>query len=84
MTTLRFDERMPRALHISLCNCLQFALRSPDDCDHTCRLSSIILTEIGGVASVVGALQWLREHGGNCDCEVILNTVPWDDLEPLH
>lgn len=75
---LAFDHRMPRTLHISLCNCLQFAFRSPDDCDHTLRLSSVILAELGG-ANVEGALQWLRDHGGNCDCEVILNTIPWRD-----
>lgn len=73
-----FDHRMPRTLHVSLCFCLQFACRNPDDCDHTLRLSSVILTELGST-NVAGALQWLREHGLNCDCEVIMNTMPWRD-----
>lgn len=70
-----FDARMSRSLYVALCNGLMGEMASPDDCDHTHTRTQRLLAA-NGVTDDAPALAWLREHGGYCDCEVILNTVP--------
>jgi Protein of unknown function (DUF2695) len=45
-------------------------------CDHTTKLTRIFLTE--KQLDQEAGLQWLRDHGGFCDCEVLANL---DDLD---
>lgn len=78
MTTPTFDHRMSSDTHIHLCNTLTDQM-GPGDCDHTLTRTRRILADLSP-ERVEPALAWLREHGGHCDCEVILNTIPWDDL----
>lgn len=82
MKNLKFDNRMPQHLHVAVCNGLMTQMDSPADCDHSHARTKRLL-ESNGVAESAPALEWLREHGGHCDCEVILNTAPIDD-EPMH
>lgn len=70
-----FDARMSHSLHVALCNGLVDEMASPDDCDHTHTRTQRLLAA-NGVTDDTPALAWLREHGGYCDCEVILNTMP--------
>lgn len=57
--------------------------RMPDldkSCDHTLQRSMSVLTEMGfGGLARISARHWLQDHGGFCDCEVMLNVVPWND-----
>ena len=45
-------------------------------CQHNFDLSIGVLTEMGAV-DVFATLEYLRNRGGYCDCEVMLNAVPW-------
>jgi len=40
-------------------------------CDHTCDRAFEVLNAMG--MDVPGSLEWLHEHGGHCDCEIIMN-----------
>ena len=76
---LRYDDRMPRWLHVGLCNRLQEILRPRGDCNGTLRHSVEFVRQHG--MQVSAARAWLHDHGACCDCEVVYNTVPWRDLE---
>jgi uncharacterized protein DUF2695 len=39
------------------------------------RYTEAVLTELGGI-DVDGTLEFFREHGGYCDCEVLFNVDP--------
>ena len=81
---LRYDDRMPRALHVTLVRFLQNAMHSPKDCRGDLSRTTVFLDR--RIPNVDGALAWLKEHGGHCDCEVIMNTVPWSEIKqpPVH
>ena len=42
------------------------------DCDDTLKLTQEFLQE-SKIANVDLVIQWLEEHGGYCDCEVLAN-----------
>lgn len=64
--------------HEALCNHLMDKMNSPGDCDHTLRRTKQFLEGVKN-CDVPGAIGWLRERGGYCDCEVLLNTMPMDE-----
>jgi hypothetical protein len=80
--TPAFDYRMTRSMHAGLLNHLTSTISSPKECDGTRRCTETWLLENGGgdptvrLTVVEAALDWLTEHAGNCDCTVILNTLP--------
>ena len=41
-------------------------------CDHDLKLTEQILSNLG-VKDVLSVLAWLKEQGGYCDCEVMVN-----------
>jgi len=62
-------------------------MRSPKDCrgdlSRTTEFLNQVMREDAEGRFVAGAscppaLQWLADHGAHCDCEVILNTVPFE------
>ena len=71
-----FDARMPRPVHVQLCNQLMTEMASPSDCAHTLARTRRVLASIQHDATA--ALAWLADHGAHCDCEVLLNTLPPD------
>jgi hypothetical protein len=71
---LTFDARMPRALHVALVNFLQTQLNHPRECDGALTRTRAFLSS--RIPDPEAALAWLTEHGGYCDCEVIMNTHP--------
>jgi hypothetical protein len=48
--------------------------RAAERCDNTCRMTERWLDESRLPAAKV--LSWLRQRGGYCDCEVVLNVEP--------
>jgi hypothetical protein len=78
---LKFDDRMPRKLHVAVCNTLMREM-DPGRCTHTHALTERALRR-NKVADTAPAIAWLKEHGGYCDCEVVMNTVPFDDAGPV-
>lgn len=84
--TIEFDHRMPREFHVALCNHIMESTK-PEDCDHTLKHANFFLDQCvvyTGPDDAADAREWLTEHGGHCDCEIILNTIPWDEtnIEP--
>lgn len=70
-------------------NRLDDAVGDPDtqwDCDHTLRHSAKILEGMGVGIDVFGTLEWLADHGGRCDCEVLMNVdrLPGDQEQVLE
>ena len=41
-------------------------------CDHSLKLTEQILSNLD-VKDVLSVLAWLKEQGGYCDCEVVMN-----------
>lgn len=37
-----------------------------------------VLKSMGGDVDVLETLKYLRSRGGYCDCEIMMNAVPWD------
>lgn len=52
----------------------------PDDCRHTFDLSKKILSGMDGV-DVDRTLDYCRQRGGHCDCEIIMNVTPLQEPE---
>ena len=51
-------------------------------CDHTCGMTTTFLSG-KGVADLPAVMRWLDEHGGYCDCEVLVDrtyVLPLGDL----
>lgn len=65
--------------HEALCNHLMDEMSSPGDCDHTLRRTKEFLSAAEG-GDTTGSVAWLRERGGYCDCEVLMNTMPMDEV----
>ena len=42
------------------------------------RYAEAVLIELGGI-DIDGTLEFFREHGGYCDCEILLNVDPDPD-----
>jgi hypothetical protein len=54
-------------------NKLSDALADADDiCDNTLRRSVRVLEKMAGI-DVRGTIAWFGEHGGYCDCEILMN-----------
>src|SRR4051812_23432187 len=68
-----FEESLPmsRALFKDLFGYLDQQLGN-QGCDDTLRLTEQFLLNTR-VINIVEVLQWLRDHGGYCDCEVLSN-----------
>lgn len=64
--------------HEALCNHLMDEMNSPGDCDHSLRRTKQFLSGVENF-DVASAIGWLRERGGYCDCEVLMNTMPMDE-----
>ncbi len=60
---------LPRADLKALFNHLDS--RNPEDCDHTMSETIAFLQSRGIDPEKI--IPWLQDHGGYCDCEVILN-----------
>jgi len=45
------------------------------------RYAEAVLTELGGI-DIDGTLEFFEEHGGYCDCEIMLNVDPDSDDAP--
>lgn len=41
-------------------------------CDNTCRLTKTFLSQ-SGIQNMEQVLDWLADHGGGCDCEILAN-----------
>jgi Protein of unknown function (DUF2695) len=74
---LKYDARMPRYLHVALVNWLQSQISDPSEC-HGLKHTRAFLSRRPDLDPTGGrrdaALAWLVEHGGHCDCGVIMNT----------
>jgi hypothetical protein len=56
---------------------------SEKNCDHTVRLTTEFLQQ--KKVDTAKALPWLREYGGYCDCEVLMNVEnEWEDEINRH
>jgi hypothetical protein len=68
-----FEASLPisRALFKGLFEYLDEQLEN-EGCDDTLRLTEQFLQD-AGVVNIEEVLQWLRDHGGYCDCEVLAN-----------
>ena len=53
-------------------------------CDNTMRLTAEFLRKSDDCGDCEGALEWLAERGGFCDCEVLLNVEPPDDGDAIE
>lgn len=62
---------MTHMLFIDLFDFLDNTL-SDEECDNTMRLTRSYLAE-NQVENTDEVLKWLSEHGGYCDCEVLMN-----------
>ena len=62
---------MSRALFKELFGYLDERLGN-EGCDDILRLTGQFLQD-AGVLNIEEVLQWLRDHGGYCDCEVLAN-----------
>lgn len=65
---------MQQEIHTALCDHLCEQMASPEDCDHTLRLTVAFLATADCESE--SAIAWLKQHGGHCDCEALLNTMP--------
>lgn len=65
---------MNHEIHVALCDHLCRQMASPADCDHTLRRTEAFLSTTD--CNKEAAIEWLKDHGGHCDCEVLLNTMP--------
>lgn len=70
-----YDKRMPEHVHQALCTRLLDQMESPNVCDHTLTLTRAFMRRRRRQPTDQ-AIAWLKEHGGYCDCEVLLNTAP--------
>lgn len=49
-------------------------------CDHTLDKTNRVLKQMGfGGLARIFIRSWLNKRGGHCDCEVMLNVVPWNE-----
>lgn len=55
-----------------------------DGCDNTMRFTAEFLRKSDDCGDCEGALEWLAERGGFCDCEVLLNVEPPDDGDAIE
>ena len=56
----------------------QFADRLADvalPCDHSFRLAKQIMADMGNI-DIPASVRFFEEHGGYCDCEIMLNVDP--------
>ena len=60
----------PREALLELLSAVETALED-SDCRHTLRLTKRAVADLELEPELV--LPWLKEHGGVCDCEVVLN-----------
>jgi hypothetical protein len=44
-------------------------------CDHSYRAAKQIMTDMGGV-DIPASIEFFQQHGGYCDCEILLNVDP--------
>jgi Protein of unknown function (DUF2695) len=49
-------------------------LLEAQECDNTLTISRELLVDMR-IFDVDGSIEWLQDHGGFCDCEVLLNVV---------
>jgi Protein of unknown function (DUF2695) len=59
---------------------LRSTTRTLRDCNHTTRNAEAVLAAIGGL-DIEASLAGFREHGGYCDCEIIMNAIHGDWLQ---
>ena len=46
-------------------------------CRHTTQFAFDVLDSMGNV-DILGTLEYLSNRGGYCDCETMMNAVPWN------
>ena len=68
-----FEQGLPmdRAIFEKLFDYLDSELEE-NDCDDTTKLTTAFL-EKNKIANIENALNWLADHGGYCDCEILAN-----------
>jgi Protein of unknown function (DUF2695) len=54
---------------LSECGC------DPDG-EHVHRCAKAVMYKMGGI-NVDASLAYFKDHGGYCDCEILLNVDPW-------
>ena len=68
-----FESSLPmsRGMFKSLFDFLDIELEN-SDCDNSLKLSHKFLAS-NQISNLEDVLEWLRDHGGGCDCEVLAN-----------
>jgi Protein of unknown function (DUF2695) len=56
-------------------NRLYWIVPNPGHCDHDHRYAKQIMSEMGSV-DIPASIEFFQEHGGYCDCEILLNVDP--------
>jgi hypothetical protein len=64
----------PTDFYDELFSHLDEKLKAQGGCDHTLRHTKAFITSFTNLG-VQRTLEWFEEHGGHCDCEVILNVL---------